>query len=68
MAFFAVAFSLLFAFFVPAQNVLAATWVYTANEGDGTISVIDADSGKKRAPIRGLRAPHNIHLGADGML
>src|SRR6266568_8164657 len=52
----------------PAPDLLAATWVYTANEGDGTISVIDADSGKKRANIRGLRAPHNIHLGRDGML
>src|SRR2546426_2355021 len=52
----------------PVPDLLAATWVYTANEGDGTVSVIDADAGKKRATIRGLRAPHNIHLGPDGML
>src|SRR6266849_25530 len=52
----------------PAPDLLAATWAYTANEGDGTVSVIDADAGKKRATIRGLRAPHNIHLGPDGML
>jgi len=61
----AVAFSLTFFCLPPA---LAATWVYTANEGGGTVSVIDADAGKKRATIRGLRAPHNIHLGRDGML
>src|SRR5436309_12904340 len=51
-----------------ASDLSAATWVYTANEGDGTVSVIDADAGKKRATIRGLRAPHNIHLGPNGML
>src|SRR5437773_9076247 len=50
-----------------ASDLSAATWVYTANEGEGTVSVIDADAGKKRATIRGLRAPHNIHLGPDGM-
>jgi len=61
----AVAFSLTFFCLPPA---LAATWVYTANESAGSISVIDADAGKKRATIRGLRAPHNIHLGPDGML
>src|SRR2546428_6355225 len=61
----AVAFSLTFFCLPPA---LAATWVYTANEGGGTVSVIDSDAGKKRATIRGLRAPHNIHLGRDGML
>jgi len=50
------------------SDLLAATWVYTANEGGGSLSVIDADSGMKRATIRGFRAPHNIHLGPDGML
>ncbi len=50
------------------SDLLAATWVYTANEGGGSLSVIDADSGIKRATIRGFRAPHNIHLGPDGML
>src|SRR5437899_10770755 len=67
MIFRALALALLLAL-CPAPDLLAATWVYTANEGDGTVSVIDADAGKKRATIRGLRAPHNIHLGPDGML
>src|SRR5947208_4145353 len=58
----------LFGSFCLTSVVGAATWVYTANESGGTVSVIDADAGKKRATIRGLRAPHNIHLGRDGML
>ena len=60
-------FFLLF-LFCPFSGLHAATWFYTANEGDGTISVIDADSGQQTAIIRGLRGPHNIHLGPDGML
>src|SRR3989338_679620 len=56
------------AFLGPPLPALAANWVYTANEKGGTITVIDAEAGKKRATIRGLRAPHNIHLGPDGML
>ena len=52
----------------PVPELLATTWVYTANESGGSVPVIDADAGKKRATIRGLRAPHNIHLGPDGML
>src|SRR5436309_15326607 len=68
MIFRALALALLLALSCLASDLSAATWVYTANEGDGTVSVIDADAGKKRATIRGLRAPHNIHLGTDGML
>src|SRR5437879_231421 len=68
MAFSAVVLSILFAALPITQSAFAATWVYTANESGGSISVIDADAGKKRATIRGLRAPHNIHLGPDGML
>ena len=68
MAVSAVLLALFLTVFPLAQSVFAASWVYTANESDGTISVIDVDSGKKRASIRGLRAPHNIHLGPDGML
>ncbi|MDO8730302.1 MAG: hypothetical protein Q7J69_03860, partial [Candidatus Omnitrophota bacterium] len=68
MAFSAVLLALFLTVFPLAQSVFAASWVYTANEADGTISVIDVDSGKKRPSIRGLRAPHNIHLGPDGML
>src|SRR5437867_4170146 len=68
MAFSAVVLAILLTSFPIAQGVFAATWVYTANESGGSVSVIDADAGKKRATIRGLRAPHNIHLGRDGML
>jgi YVTN family beta-propeller protein len=59
---------LLLSFFGSISDLLATTWVYTANEGDGTVSVIDADIGKQTATLRGLRAPHNIHLAPDGML
>src|SRR5437899_6839351 len=52
----------------PVPELLATTWVDTANENGGSVSVIDAAAGKNRATIRGLRAPHNIHLGPDGML
>ena len=68
MAGSALLFALLLTVLPLSQSVFAASWVYTANESDGTISVVDADSGKKRVSIRGLRAPHNIHLGPDGML
>src|SRR5438034_4695306 len=68
MIFRALALAILLTLSCLAADLSAATWVYTANEGDGTVSVIDADAGKKRATIRGLRAPHNIHLGPDGRL
>ncbi|MBI3811329.1 MAG: beta-propeller fold lactonase family protein [Nitrospirae bacterium] len=42
--------------------------VFTADEKGGTVSAIDPGTGSLLAQIKGLTAPHNIHIGPDGLL
>ena len=42
--------------------------VFTADEKGGTVSAVDPDTGALLAQIKGLTAPHNIHMGPDGLL
>jgi YVTN family beta-propeller protein len=42
--------------------------IFTADEKGGTISAIDPDTGSVLAQIKGLTAPHNIHMGPDSLL
>ncbi|SFC25324.1 40-residue YVTN family beta-propeller repeat-containing protein [Polaromonas sp. OV174] len=47
---------------------LAVDKVYVANEGAGTVSVLDAASFKTLASVRVGKMPHNVQVSPDGKL
>lgn len=49
-----------------ASVALAADKVYVANEGAGTVSVLDAASFKALASVRVGKMPHNVQVSPDG--
>lgn len=49
-----------------ASVALAADKVYVANEGAGTVGVLDAASFKALASVRVGKMPHNVQVSPDG--
>ncbi|WP_258725244.1 YncE family protein [Cellulomonas sp. NS3] len=49
----------------PAPTGVTGT-VWVANEGEGTLTAIDADSGQVLTTVTGIPSPHNVQTSPDG--